>query len=129
MSNTQLKLLPDKPVAPKFAYVSLSELPQILPGSYPDKAFIQSVEKFGVLQPIGLIESDQGYLVAFGRQRILATRKLGLISIPAQIYPAHWTPGEILTLVENQLCAYKPHHPKSVPLLELLKPNYTKPSS
>ena len=52
MNSTQLKLLPDKPAAPKFAYVSLSELHQILPSSEPNKAFIRSVEKFGILQPI-----------------------------------------------------------------------------
>lgn len=102
MNSHQLQLLPDKPVAPKFVYVSLSELPQTLLSSNPDKAFIRSVEKFGILQPVGLIESDQGYQVAFGRRRIQAARKLGLISIPAQVYPALWTPGEILTLVENQ---------------------------
>lgn len=102
MNNHQLQLLPNKPVTPKFALVVLSELPQILPSSDPDKAFIRSIEKFGILQPVGLIESDQGYQVAFGRRRIQAARTLGLISIPAQIYPVGWTPGEILTLVENQ---------------------------
>lgn len=102
MNNHQLQLLPDKPVTPKFALVDLSELPQILPSSIPDKAFIGSIEKFGILQPIGLIESDRGYLVAFGRRRILAARKIGLISVPAVIYPVGWTLGEVLTLVENQ---------------------------
>lgn len=99
---SQLQLLPDNPVAPKFAYVSLSELPKILPGSDLDKAFIRSIEKFGILQPVGLIELNRGYQVAFGRRRILAARNIGLSSVPAQIYPNDWTTQEILTLVENQ---------------------------
>lgn len=77
-------------------------MPKVPPGSDPDKAFIRSILKFGILQPVGLIESDRGYQVAFGRKRILAARSVGLISIPAQVYPAGWTPKEILTLVENQ---------------------------
>jgi|GEM_PF-4775864 len=102
MSEQQLQLLPEQPVSPEIRQVSVKELPEQLPGSEPGKAFIQSVEKFGILQPVGLIESNFGYHVAFGRRRIKAARLLELDSIPAHIYPADWTPTEVLTLVENQ---------------------------
>lgn len=102
MMDEQLQLIPDKPINPKLRKVVLDEIPDKLPGQVPDKAFVQSIECFGVLQPVGLIESSTGYKVAFGRRRIKAARALGMISIPAYIYPAGWSSTEVLTLVENQ---------------------------
>jgi ParB/RepB/Spo0J family partition protein len=98
----QLQLLPEKPITPKTRKVCLSELPESIPGPEPDKTLVESVSKFGILQNIGLIESDSGYQIAYGRRRIKSARKLELISIPANIYPVGWTPREVLTLVENQ---------------------------
>jgi ParB/RepB/Spo0J family partition protein len=98
----QLSLIPDKLVTPKARKVVLTELPEDLMGSEPDPEFVESVRKFGILQPIGLVEDGKTYQVAFGRRRIRAARAIGLISIPAQIYPQGWTPASVLTLIENK---------------------------
>lgn len=100
--DKQLNLLPEKPITPKPRKVLLSELPELIPGAEPERAFIRSIERFGVLQPVGLIETRQGFAIAFGRRRIKAARQLKMIAIPAYIYPAGWTAPQVLTLVENQ---------------------------
>jgi ParB/RepB/Spo0J family partition protein len=97
----QLSLIPEKPISPKARKVVLSELPEDLIGADPDIEFIESVKKFGILQPIGLIDGDT-YAVAFGRRRIKAARAAEHISIPALIYPQGWTPASVLTLIENR---------------------------
>lgn len=100
--DKRLNLLPDKPITPKPRKVPLSELPESIPGADPDRAFVRSIERFGILQPVGLIETSQGFAIAFGRRRIKAARQLKMIAIPAYIYPAGWTAPQVLTLVENQ---------------------------
>jgi ParB/RepB/Spo0J family partition protein len=97
----QLSLIPEKLITPKARKVVLTELPEDLIGLEPEPAFIDSIKKFGFLQPIVLLEHDNIYQVACGRRRIRAARALGLISIPAQIYPLGWTPASVLTLIEN----------------------------
>ena len=97
----QLSLIPEKLVSPKARKVVLTTLPEELSGPEPDQSFIESVQKFGILQPIGLIEKEGEYQVAYGRRRIKAARSLGLISIPSLIFPLGWTPASVLTLVEN----------------------------
>lgn len=96
----QLSLIPEKLVTPKARKVILTELPEDLMGPEPEPEFIESVRKFGILQPIGLVEGDP-YQVAFGRRRLRAARALELISIPALIYPQGWTPASVLTLIET----------------------------
>jgi ParB/RepB/Spo0J family partition protein len=97
----QLSLIPEKLITPKARKVVLTDLPEDLIGPEPEPEFIDSIRKFGCLQPIVLLEHDNIYQVACGRRRIRAARALGLISIPAQIYPLGWTPASVLTLIEN----------------------------
>jgi ParB/RepB/Spo0J family partition protein len=97
----QLSLIPDKLVSPKARKVVLTELPEDLSGPEPEQGFIESIQKYGILQPIGLIEDGDRYQVAYGRRRIKAARTLGLISISSLIYPLGWTPAHVLTLIEN----------------------------
>jgi ParB/RepB/Spo0J family partition protein len=97
----QLSLIPEKLITPKARKVVLTDLPEDLIGPEPEPEFIESIRKFGFLQPIVLLEHDNIYQVACGRRRIRAARALGLISIPAQIYPLGWTPASVLTLIEN----------------------------
>jgi ParB/RepB/Spo0J family partition protein len=97
----QLNLIPEKLVTPKARKVVLTELPEDLTGPEPEQGFIDSIQKYGFLQPIGLLEDGDRYQVAYGRRRIRAARSLGLISIPALIYPLGWTPAHVLTLIEN----------------------------
>ena len=101
MEEQQLNLIPEKVINPKFRKVILEELPESLTGPDPDKSFVDSVRQFGILQPIVLIESSKSFKVAFGRRRIKAARAVEMMSIPALIYPAGWTVGEVLALVEN----------------------------
>ncbi|NJM68152.1 MAG: ParB N-terminal domain-containing protein [Acaryochloris sp. RU_4_1] len=98
----QLNLIPEKVATPKYRKVFVEELPQDLLGSLPSKSFIESVRRFGVIEPVGLIENGSMYTIAYGRRRIKAARQLKLISIPAMIYPLGWTPAEVLALIENQ---------------------------
>jgi ParB/RepB/Spo0J family partition protein len=98
----QLSLIPEKLVNPKAQKIVLTDLPEDLIGPEPEPEFIASIRKFGILQPICLVENGDGYQVAFGRRRIRAARALELISIPALIYPQGWTPASVLTLIENK---------------------------
>lgn len=97
----QLSLIPEKLVSPKARKVVLTDLPENLSGPEPNQAFIESIQKYGILQPIGLIDDEGTYRIAYGRRRIKAARALDLISIPALIYPLGWTPASVLTLIEN----------------------------
>jgi ParB-like chromosome segregation protein Spo0J len=83
----QLSLIPEKLVTPKARKVILTELPKDLSGPEPEQGFLDSIRRVGFLHPIGLIEDGDRYQVAYGRRRIRAARSLGLISIPALIYP------------------------------------------
>jgi ParB/RepB/Spo0J family partition protein len=99
--SEQLSLIPAKLTNPKARKVILTELPADLSGPEPEQGFIESIKKYGFLQPIGLVENGETFQVAYGRRRIRAARSLGLLSIPALIYPQGWTPASVLTLIEN----------------------------
>jgi ParB-like chromosome segregation protein Spo0J len=98
----QLSLIPEKLFSPKDRKVVLDDLPTDLLGPDPDPAFIESVRNVGVLQSIGLLEKDGGYIVGWGRRRIKAARIAGRISIPAKIFPQGSISPAILTLIENR---------------------------
>jgi ParB/RepB/Spo0J family partition protein len=100
--NEQLSLIPEKLISPKARKVVLTELPENLIGADPEPEFIESVRKYGILQPIVLIEQGDAYQVAFGRRRIKAARTVGFISIPAHIYPQGSMSAQVLTLIENR---------------------------
>jgi ParB/RepB/Spo0J family partition protein len=101
VQDEQLSLIPTELRAPKQRKVILEELPLALPGDDPTPSFVESIRNFGLLQPIALIESGQGYKVAFGRRRIKAARQLGWLSIAAWIFPEGMTSAAVLTLIEN----------------------------
>jgi ParB/RepB/Spo0J family partition protein len=64
-------------------------------------ALVESVKNYGVLEPILLIESGGGYVIAAGRKRIIAAKLAGLPLIPALVWPAGWAREEVLALTEN----------------------------
>jgi len=97
----QLKLVPDTIEQGVLRSVMLDQLPKQLPGDPPAQAFINTVRDFGVIQPIILIEGSQGFTVCGGRNRIRASRLLGLTEIPAIVYPAGWVSPSSLALIEN----------------------------
>lgn len=47
------------------------------------EGLMQSIKEVGLLQPIGLVETKDGYEIAYGNRRFLACSKLGLHTIPA----------------------------------------------
>src|SRR3990167_3768361 len=46
---------------------------------------MQSIKKEGLLQPIGVRKTDDGYEAVWGNRRILAAKKLGWVTIPANV--------------------------------------------
>lgn len=103
----QLSLIPDAPPDPADLAVELIPLDQLppdanLPGNAPAPAFVDSIRRFGLLQPIIVIPNGHGYQIAAGRRRIKAARAAGLERIPALIYPLGYAPTQILAIIENQ---------------------------
>jgi ParB family chromosome partitioning protein len=97
----QLKLVPDTIEQGVLRSVTLDQLPKQLAGDPPSQPFINTIRDFGVIQPIILIEGSQGFTVCGGRNRIKASRLLGLTEIPAIVYPAGWVSPASLALIEN----------------------------
>lgn len=90
----QKDLIPIQYEMPILVDIDLGELPpdEELVGPSPSKKFIESVKRFGVIKPIVIQRYDEllavGYKVHDGRNRIKASRILGLKTIPAFIYEA-----------------------------------------
>jgi ParB/RepB/Spo0J family partition protein len=98
----QLKLVPDTVERGDFRIVNVADLPDRLPGDPPDKAFLDSVRDFGIIQPIILTEGPNGIRVAAGRNRIKAARMIGIATLGAVVFPEGWVSTESLTLIENR---------------------------
>lgn len=47
---------------------------------------MRSINSTGLLEPIGVVESGNGYEIAYGNRRFMAFSKLGLHSIPAVVH-------------------------------------------
>lgn len=63
---------------------------------------MQSIKEEGLLQPIGVVKSGNGYEIAYGNRRFLACSKLGLSRIPAIIHDtANANDIDIKNLAEN----------------------------
>lgn len=52
------------------------------------RALIDSVEKYGVIEPVVLRQTENGFRVISGHKRLFAAKKLGLSQIPARIIQA-----------------------------------------
>ncbi len=98
----QLKLVPDTVERGEFRIVNVADMPASLPGDPPDKAFLDSVRDFGIIQPIILTEGPAGIRVAAGRNRIRAARMIGIAQLGAVVFPEGWVSTESLTLIENR---------------------------
>jgi len=103
--TTQLKLTPDTPYTPELRSIFLTLLPpdEEIFSKEPSPSFVRSVEAFGVLQPIGVVPSTVspgGYEIGFGRRRVKSARKVGMLEIPALVFP-EGTPLHILAEIEN----------------------------
>ena len=95
-------LLPVQPPSITERKIPISELPSEIDGPVPDSAFIRSVERFGVQQPITVLAVKGGYQLLDGRKRVFAAREAGLVTIPAEVVSAtDWRAPELLTLVSE----------------------------
>ncbi len=104
---TQGQLFPDE--GAEYVQLQVSEVDALIPGwdkfaIMPDKKSVDSVRRYGVLQPVLLIQNDDNktYTMAAGRRRIkcavMSERKV----IDARVFPSGWTKAGVLTLVENE---------------------------
>jgi ParB/RepB/Spo0J family partition protein len=97
-----ITLLPSQPPAIIERQIPLDELPSELEGPVPDSAFVRSVERFGVQQPIVVVAVQGGYQLLDGRKRVFAAREAGLSTIPARVNSTGaWRAPELLTLVSE----------------------------
>lgn len=99
----QLALFPTDVVEGREVFVALADLPSAFPGRLPNPKMVASIQRFGILQPILLIEKPGGgYIVGAGRNRIVNAHAAGLTTIRAITFPAGYVTAESLTLVENE---------------------------
>jgi len=101
---TQTTLLPLVHREGDVRVVALDALPEdaMLRGDPPARSMIESVRALGVLHPIILIDTEHGYEIAAGRNRIKAARAAGLTTIGARVFPHGYVNAAVLTLVENE---------------------------
>ncbi len=63
---------------------------------------MQSINSTGLLEPIGVVESGNGYEIAYGNRRFMAFSKLGLHSIPAVVHKRKKDNDvDVMNLAEN----------------------------
>lgn len=100
----QLNLIPDERSEPDMVFVGVDELPANaeLIGDDPPVDFVQSIQVYGVLNPIVVYKNGNGYKVMDGRKRVKGCRSAGLDRIPALVYGREWAMPEVIALVTNQ---------------------------
>jgi ParB/RepB/Spo0J family partition protein len=95
-------LLPLQPPQVEERRIPLDQLTEELEGPVPENAFLLSVQRLGVQQPIVVVAQKGGYRVLDGRKRVFAAREAGLAEIPAVVHSASaWRAPELLTLVSE----------------------------
>lgn len=63
---------------------------------------MQSIKQVGLLQPIGVVKSGNGYEVCYGNRRFMAVSKLGISRIPVIVHANKKAfDGDIKNLTEN----------------------------
>lgn len=75
-------------------------------GAPPTSGLIASLDKFGLLQPIVVIEPEQSktqiYQVVDGRRRVKAARKIHWDRIRCEVYPPGTSSVEVMAVIANQ---------------------------
>ncbi|QDT53858.1 Chromosome-partitioning protein Spo0J [Caulifigura coniformis] len=59
---------------------------------------ITSIREFGVLEPVGVCASGDGYLLIFGNRRLHAAKQAGIAHVPAVIHPSPASEADFLAL-------------------------------
>ena len=87
-------------------------LDRIRPNSHQPRAFFEeaslaqladSIRRYGVLQPISVRDTGNGYEIIAGERRFRAARMAGLAQIPCIVYTVDGEQGSFLAIVENLL--------------------------
>lgn len=99
--SSQLSLLPETVLNGTPAMLSLNLFPNHFPGRVMDADMVESISKFGILQPILVIRRGDGYIIADGRSRIINSRVANREDVPALIFPEGYASVEVLTIVAN----------------------------
>lgn len=118
----QLTLTPEKPPVFVDERIPLEELPddEQLIGPPPDKALVDSIRRYGIIDPIIIEDIERGdgvcfYQVTDGRRRVKAARLAGLEQVPARIYDygddEGWMPSALTVMThatrrDNPVCEY-----------------------
>lgn len=66
--------------------IDLKDKTYILSDIVPDQKLIQSISELGLLNPVKLIKTDNGYIVITGWKRINVLLQLGSASVYSQVY-------------------------------------------
>ena len=103
---TLLDLLPERPPEAYDGILLLDTVPAEYPGPKPDREFVESVQRFGILEPVVVLKRLNQFHVADGRRRIMAAHAAGLDRVPARFYnldavPPRSSRGPLLTLILN----------------------------
>jgi len=103
MSPRQLPLVPDTPPARVYRRIQLADVRENFVASEPDHAFTQSLQDFGLINPITVEERAGKFDIIAGRRRYLAAKALEWESIPALVLDTTgWRPNAVMSLVENE---------------------------
>lgn len=64
-------------------------------------ALSQSIKENGMMQPLTVRKTKEGYVLVAGNRRLLAARKLGMKKVPCMVARVSPTAGAVMSLVEN----------------------------
>src|SRR3990172_4512389 len=98
---TLLDLLPEHPPEAYDGILLLDTVPAEYPGPKPDREFIESVKRFGILEPVVVLKRLNQFHIADGRRRIVAAHAAGLDRVPARFYNLDAVSSQLLTLILN----------------------------
>ncbi len=61
----------------------------------------QSIKENGMMQPLTVRKTKEGYLLIAGNRRLLAARQLGMKKVPCMVARVSPTQGAVMSLLEN----------------------------
>ena len=100
MTTTQISFLPDENVVFEEMDVVIAELDDFVCPE-PDQDFINSVERFGIIDRIIVVKVGKRLVVADGRRRVRAAQMLGMEEVPAKVTTTNETMASVFTLIKN----------------------------
>lgn len=107
-ATPQLSLFPETTCDLLDLLAPLEAVDGVLEGPDPSPQFIASVRHLGILVPLIVQETPDGYKVLAGIRRLKAARVCQLKEIPIRVIPAGFPNPEVVTLQENGLRTSNP---------------------